>query len=117
MKFLKILKQVIINSDQSNASLAAIVAGTANQSELLNDRLGILIRSSDEQSRLLDAKFSKIIEQLDTLVEIHRAEMELMRLILVGIASDDADLMNTSPIKTQRTLSSTGSTHGTDPMG
>jgi hypothetical protein len=117
MKFFKILKRVIINSDQSNASLAAIAAGTANQSELLNDRLGALIRHSDEQSRLLSSKFSEIIEQLDTLVEIQRAEMELMRLILVGIASADTDLMSTSPIQTQRTLSSSGSTQGTDPMG
>jgi hypothetical protein len=116
MKFFKILKRVIVNSDQSNASLAAIVAGTANQSELLNDRLGTLIRRSDEQSRLLNSKFSEINEQLDRLVEIQRAEMELMRLILVGIASADTDLMSTSPIQTQRTLSSSGSTHGTDPM-
>lgn len=114
MKFLKILKRVIINSDQSNASLAATVAGIANQSELLNDRLGTLIRGSDEQSRLLNAKFSKIVEQLDTLVEIHRAEMELMRLILAGVASADVDSMNISPISTQSSPSSAGSTHGTD---
>jgi hypothetical protein len=40
-----------------------------------------------------------------------------MRLILVGIASADTDLMSTSPNQTQRTQSSTGSTHVTDPMG
>jgi hypothetical protein len=114
VKYFKILKRVIINSDQSNESLAAIVAGTANQSELLNDRLGALIRSSDEQSRLLNAKFQEIVEQLNTLVEIHRAEMELMRLILVGIASTDIDSMDISPTPTQRSPSSAGGTHGTD---
>jgi uncharacterized protein YejL (UPF0352 family) len=114
VKFVKILKRVIINSDQSNERLAAIVAGTANQSKLLHDKLAALISGSDKKSQLIDAKFQEIIEQLNTLVEIHRAEMELMRLILVGIASADTDLMNTSPIQTQRTPSSTGSTHGTD---
>ena len=86
MKFVKILKRVVINSDQSNESLAAIVAGTANQSELLNDKLGTLIHSSDDQSQLFNAKLQQIIEQLNTLVELQRAEMDLMRLILVGIA-------------------------------
>jgi hypothetical protein len=149
VKFVKILKRVVINSDQSNESLAAIVAGTANQSELLNNKLGALIRSSDqsnqslaaivagtanqsellnnklgalirssdEQSRLFNAKLQEIIEQLNTLVELHRAEMELMRLILVGIASADIDSMDISPIPTQHTPSFTDSTSGTDRVG
>jgi ABC-type transporter Mla subunit MlaD len=108
VKFVKILKRVVINSDQSNESLAAIVAGTANQSELLNNKLGALIRSSDDQSQLFNAKLQEIIEQLNTLVELQRAEMELMRLILVGIASHDIDSMNTSPIPTEHTPSSIG---------
>lgn len=108
MKFVKILKRVVINSDQSNESLAAIVAGTANQSELLNNKLGTLIRSSDDQSQLFNAKLQQIIEQLNTLVELQRAEMDLMRLILVGIASPDIDSMNMSPIPTEHTPSSTG---------
>jgi hypothetical protein len=114
VKFVNILKRVVINSDQSSERLAAIVAGIANQSELLNNRLGASIRSSDEQSRRSDAKLQEIIERLNTLVEIRRSEMELMRLILVGLASADIDSINTSPIPTQRTPSSTGSTHGTD---
>lgn len=116
VKFVRILKRVIINSDQSNESLAAIVAGIANQSELLNNKLGALIQSSDEQSRILNAKFQEITEQLNTLADMHRAQMELMRLIL-GIASPDIEPMNISPIPTQHTPSSTGSIHGTDRMG
>jgi hypothetical protein len=108
VKFVKILKRVVINSDQSNESLAAIVAGTANQSELLNNKLGALIRSSDDQSQLFNAKLQEIIEQLSTLVELQRAGMEFMRLILVGIASPDIDTINISPIPTEHTPSSTG---------
>jgi hypothetical protein len=114
VKIVKILKRMVINSDQSNERLAAIVAGTANQSGLLHDKLEALISASDKQSQLFNAKFQEIVEQLNTLVDIQRAEMELMRLILVGIASDDIDSTNISSIPTQRTPSPAGSARGTD---
>src|SRR5271163_1460178 len=62
MKFMNILRRVVGNSDSAAESLRALVAGCANQSDLLNRKFDQVIAGLNNQSELLNRKLNRVIE-------------------------------------------------------
>jgi predicted O-methyltransferase YrrM len=65
MKLMNILRRVAGNSDSAAESLRALVAGCANESDLLNRKFDQVIAGLDNQSDLLNRKFSQVVAGLD----------------------------------------------------
>src|SRR6516165_5005998 len=70
MKFMNILRRVVGNTDSAAESLRALVAGCANQSDLLNHKFDQVIAGLDNQSDLLNRKFSQIVAGLNNQSEL-----------------------------------------------
>src|SRR6516164_5959616 len=64
MKIVDALRRTLGNTDSAAESLRALVAGCANQSDLLNRKFDQVIAGLDNQSGLLNRKFDRLIESV-----------------------------------------------------
>src|SRR6516165_4017411 len=85
MKIVDILRRVVGNSDSSAQSLMradnkldALVAGCANQTDLLNGKFEQVIAGLNNQSALLNRKFDRLIEGVFRGREAGNGEMQVL---------------------------------------
>jgi predicted O-methyltransferase YrrM len=90
MKIVQVLKRMVLNSEISQQLLRETVAGIANQSGLLNNKLEALIVGVANQSRLLNEKFGKTIEGLETQSELFGQRIEE----LIASTDNQSTLLN-----------------------
>jgi predicted O-methyltransferase YrrM len=64
MKLINAFRRILFDSNSAAESLRALVAGCANQSDLLNHKFDQLIAGIENQSDLLNQKFDRVIESV-----------------------------------------------------
>src|SRR6266700_5735564 len=62
MKLVDAFRRILLNTDSTAESLRALVAGCANQSDLVNRKFDQVIAGFDNQSDLLNHKLNRVID-------------------------------------------------------
>jgi hypothetical protein len=92
MSVLSILKRLIGNSDRSTQLLTELRAGSANQSDLLNEKLNAIILGITNQAELFDARLRELAAQSrepgPQPAPQPDATLELLRVIRDGISNE-----------------------------
>jgi predicted O-methyltransferase YrrM len=102
MSPLQNIKRLIANINKSAQYLAEIVAGTANQSRIINDKLDTAISSVEGQShqtgdrldaviKTLDSQTSLMNEKLDALVDLQKEQLAVLNRIEAPALSNGSD--------------------------
>ena len=90
MKIVDALRRTLGNTDSAAESLRALVAGCANQSDLLNRKFDQVIARLDNQSGLLNRKFDQLVTGLDNQSDLLNRKFNQ---IVAGL-KNQSDLLN-----------------------